>query len=161
MCIRDRYYSNVDAPFVIPNAFATAGILSSVNARQVFLSSYPEINAAPPSIAATSAFHVGDSAFITTQVTNATDVELMVTISEYNSKFKSFEMIDDGTNGDQISGDGVYTVPIPFQSSEADIKYYIRAQNDEAIMLDPERAEYEFYISVSYTHLTLPTILRV
>jgi len=25
------------------------------------------------------------------------------------------------------------------------IKYYIRAQNSEAMMLDPQRAEYEFY----------------
>ncbi|MFT6760956.1 MAG: hypothetical protein ACJATS_002148, partial [Psychroserpens sp.] len=100
----------------------------------------------PPVIANSGVFHVGNSAFVMADVSNASEVELMVTTSPYNSKFQSFEMLDDGTNGDQTAGDGIYSAPLPFQASQADIKYYIRAQNPQAIMLDPERAEYEFYI---------------
>ena len=36
-------------------------------------------------------------------------VELLATTSEYNSKFKSFSMYDDGTNGDLLANDGVYS----------------------------------------------------
>ena len=51
-------------------------------------------------------------------------------------------MNDDGVNGDQIAGDGVYSVSLPMT---IDIKFYIRAQNNDAMMFSPEKAEYEFY----------------
>lgn len=145
-----QFYANVDAPFVIPNAFATAGISPTITARDAHLATYPELTASAPLIAFTDVFHVSDSAFVTTQVSSASQVELMVTTSPYNSKFKSFEMYDDGTHGDQTSGDGIFTAPLPFQGGTAEIKYYIRAQNTEAISLDPARAEYEFYIYDRY-----------
>lgn len=141
-----QFYSNVDAPFVIPNAFATGGITPSITARLDFLSANDEIMASAPQIVSTDVFHSGNHAYVTCEVSNATQVELMVTTSQYNSKFHSFEMVDDGSGGDQVSGDGVYTASLPFQGSLADIKYYVRAQNAEAISLDPRRAEYEFYI---------------
>ena len=141
-----QYYANVGAPFVIPNAFATGGIIPSIEARYDFLSANSEIMAAAPHIMSTDVFHSGNHANVVCDVSNATQVELMVTLSPYNSKFQSFEMLDDGTGGDQVSGDGIYTASLPFQGSLADIKYYVRAQNGEAISLDPRRAEYEFYI---------------
>ncbi|MFT4524302.1 MAG: hypothetical protein ACI85F_000443 [Bacteroidia bacterium] len=141
-----QYYANVDAPFVIQNVFATAGITPSITARQTHLATYPELIAAAPLILSTDVFHVGDSAFVTCQVSNLTEIELMVTTSPYNSKFKSYSMYDDGSHGDAISGDGIFTAPLPFQGGTAEIKYYIRAQNADAISLDPIRAEYEFYI---------------
>ena len=82
---------------------------------------------------------------VTTEVFNANTVELMATISEYNSKFQSFEMRDDGTNGDLVANDGTYSAILPFQSSGLEVKYYIRSENDDAIKLNPQRAEYEFY----------------
>ena len=69
----------------------------------------------------------------------------MATTSEYNSKFQSFVMLDDGTNGDVMANDGIYSSALPFQSSGLNIKFYIRAQNNDALALLPERAEYEFY----------------
>ena len=73
-------------------------------------------------------------------------VELMATESNYNSKFQSFAMLDDGLNGDVMAGDGIFTTTLPFQGSGNDVKFYIRAENNDALMLNPERAEYEFYI---------------
>ena len=141
-----QYYTNVDAPFIIPNVFATAGILPSIEARASYLSGLSELSGIPPTILNSDVSHIGDSAFVTSQVSNATQVELMVTTSPYNSKFKSFEMYDNGTNGDQNSGDGIFTRALPFQDGIAEVKYYIRTQNADAITLDPVRAEYEFYI---------------
>ena len=53
---------------------------------------------------------------------NTSSVEFMYTTSQYNSKFQSLIMNDDGVNGDQI-GDGMYSVSLPIIS---DIKFYIR-----------------------------------
>ena len=55
-------------------------------------------------------------------------------------------MFDDGTNGDQLAGDGIFSAMLPYSGSGLAVKYYIRAQNANAMRLSPERAEYEFYI---------------
>jgi hypothetical protein len=55
-------------------------------------------------------------------------------------------MFDDGTNGDLLANDGIYTADLPYQFSGFDVKFYIRSENDDAIKLSPQRAEYEFYI---------------
>ena len=55
-------------------------------------------------------------------------------------------MLDDGTNGDLVANDGIYSVTLPFQSSGYEVKFYIRSENNDAIKLNPRRAEYEFYV---------------
>ena len=55
-------------------------------------------------------------------------------------------MYDDGTHGDNIAGDKIFTVALPYQNGAEEVKYYFRAENEEAIKLEPQRAEYEFYI---------------
>ena len=104
---------------------------------------------------------------LTAEVYDGTSVDLMATISEYNSKFQEFTMGDDGQNGDAVAGDDIYSASLPFQASGEEIKFYIRAQNDMAMQLNPERAEYEFY-TYSLTTNTLeasfteaPTLLRI
>ena len=62
---------------------------------------------------------------LTAEVYDGTSVDLMATISEYNSKFQSFVMLDDGTNGDVMANDGIYSSALPFQSSGLNIKFYI------------------------------------
>ena len=71
-------------------------------------------------------------------------VELMITSSQYNSKFQSFAMNDDGINGDVTPNDGIYSIQLPFVGN-TNVKFYIRAENNDAMILSPERAEYEFY----------------
>ena len=60
-------------------------------------------------------------------------------------------MYDDGTNGDLIANDGIYSIQIPFQNFNGIIKYYFRARNNDALVLLPERAEYEFF---EYSNIT-------
>ena len=55
-------------------------------------------------------------------------------------------MLDNGTNGDVLANDGIYSAFLPFQSSGLEVKFYIRSENSDAIKLNPQRAEYEFYI---------------
>ena len=53
-------------------------------------------------------------------------------------------MTDDGLDGDLIANDGIYSIQFPFFGN-TNVKFYIRSQNNDAVMLSPERAEYEFY----------------
>ncbi len=144
----NEYYSNVTAPLVIPFVFSAAGITSTIDLRKPYLESLPSISAAPPVVGnpmvLTQQGSQGQN-YVTTEVSNATSVELMATISPYNSKFVSVTMVDDGTNGDPIAGDGFYTGAFPWYMGGDQAKFYIRATNPDAVMLNPERAEYEFW----------------
>ena len=116
--------------------------------RKPYLESLAPISALPPTIGNPIVLNQGSSGenFVTAQVSNATSVELMATTSVYNSKFKSVSMYDDGTNGDLIANDGNYTGAFPWYMGGKTAKFYIRATNTNATMLNPERAEYEFWM---------------
>jgi len=137
----NEYYNNTESAIWAAFNWGFGGILSTVNERKQFLLNHPEISLIPPQI---SNVYVNNG-LITAEVFNANSVEIMATTSEYNSKFNSFPMYDDGTNGDLLANDGVYTADLPFQFSGLDVKFYIRSENDDAIKLSPQRAEYEFY----------------
>ena len=137
----NEYYNNTESAIWAAFNWGFGGILSTVNERKQFLLNHPEISLIPPQI---SNVYVNNG-LVTAEVFNANTVEIMATTSEYNSKFNSFQMYDDGTNGDLLANDGVYTADLPFQFSGLDVKFYIRSENDDAIKLSPQRAEYEFY----------------
>ena len=159
-----EYHDNVESAVWSWSWFyGFAGILSTIDERKPYLLSHAEIMKIPPSI---SNVMVNNNV-LTAEVYDGTSVDLMATISEYNSKFQEFTMSDDGQNGDAVSGDNIYSASLPFQSSGEEIKFYIRAQNDMAMQLNPERAEYEFY-TYSLTTNTLEasfaeasTLLRI
>jgi len=69
----------------------------------------------------------------------------MLTLSEYNSGFQQIVMHDDGQNGDVVAGDGIYTTNYQFPVNGEEVKFYIRAYNNDALISLPERAEYVFY----------------
>ena len=134
------YYSNVEDP--LWTGWGFGGIFSTINERKQFLLSHPEISLTSPTIDNVML----NNNLVTAEVFNANSVEMMATTSDYNSKFQSFIMLDDGTNGDINPNDGIYSVTLPFQSSGMEIKFYIRSENNDAIKLNPRRAEYEFYV---------------
>tara|TARA_B100001758_G_scaffold50625_1_gene41125 strand:+ start:9858 stop:11639 length:1782 start_codon:yes stop_codon:yes gene_type:complete len=135
-----QYYDNVDSE--IWTWWGFGGILSTVNERKQFLLNHPEISLTAPTIDNV----MTTNNLVTAEVFNANSVELMATTSQYNSKFHSFSMYDDGTNGDLTANDGIYSAVLPFQSLGLPVKFYIRSENNDAIKLNPRRAEYEFYI---------------
>ena len=138
-----HYFDNTES--AIWTGWGFAGIMSTIDARKQYLLSHPEISLLSPSISSVNISVTNN--VITVNTTDANIVELMATTSQYNSKFKSFNMYDDGLNGgDLLSNDGIYSAFMPFPNSNNEIKFYIRAQNNDAIMFSPQRAEYEFYI---------------
>lgn len=123
-----------------------AGITSTVEIRLDYLNSNdcPEINFDAPEITNVelsdwAADATGTYITIRASIDGiATQVDLMATMSEYNSHFQAYEM-------NNIEGD-VYETSLYFNlENPVDWKFYIRAQNDIAMSLSPARAEYEFY----------------
>ena len=141
-----EYYYNVGHEYIIPSVISLGGITSTAALREELLLSNPEISKVPPTISSVQIINQGGLDYVTAFIMNETTVELMVTTSQYNSKFISSPMFDDGTNGDLLAGDHIYTALVPFQNGNLDVKFYIRAKNNNTVKLNPERAEYEFYI---------------
>ena len=135
----NTFYSNVENAYWANWGFG--GIMSSIDQRNTYLTSLSEITQTTPFISQVNM----NGTFVEAKVNNPTQVELMATISPYNSKFNSFTMYDDGLLGDAIANDGVYTAELPYLNSGQEIKFYIRSHNNNAISLSPQRAEYEFY----------------
>ena len=127
-----------------------AGILPTVERRLFYLNNHSEIQKTPPTLMNTTRNieepEEGQNVWVTAEVTNATQVDLMITRNrEYASYFEPFEMKDDGLSNDGAAGDGVYGALIPFQTLDEKIKYYVRAQNAEAMIFEPRRAEFEYF----------------
>jgi hypothetical protein len=130
-----------------------SGIMVTVNGRRLFLDSHPEISKIPPAISQVTRTPLNpkanDPVFVTATVGNPAAgnlvVDLMVTTRPHASHFQPVPMFDDGMHGDGQANDGTFGAGVPFAKEGDKVKYYIRAQNNDAMRLDPARAEYEFH----------------
>ena len=128
---------------------ALSGILNTLEERKNFLNQHPLMNQEPPIIEYVLQNienpQNGEEVIVSSKITNTDQVELMITNDPSHFNFISYEMNDNGVNGDQEAGDDVYSCVVPFSNSGSFVQYYIRASNEDAISLSPEKAEYEFY----------------
>ena len=122
------------------------GLFPLMDARIAYLLSQPALQATPPSItnveSAPEMPNAGSQINITATVANGNTVW----IGYRNNRTEMFQlqnMFDDGNNGDGAAGDGTFgaTVTVPVGG----VQYYIYAENTEAGMFSPEKAEFEFY----------------
>jgi len=65
-----------------------------------------------------------------------------------DSEFEKIEMFDDGAHNDEGSGDGKWGVTISLEGTS--LEYYIYAENEDAGIFSPARAEYEFHTLTTY-----------
>jgi len=138
----EYYTSNVQEAFWATGFnWGFAGILSTIEERMAFLSSHAEINVPAPILGNLSV--VNGVAQIAAY--DADEIQLRWTTNSIASNFQSTVMVDDGTQGDEFASDGIFSIPMPNEDG-ADIKFYIRATNSEAMSLSPARAEYEYYL---------------
>ena len=91
------FYNNVENP--IWRKWGFGGIMSTIDERKNYLLNHKN-SRKPPLISNVSV----NNNIVETYVFNDDSVEFMYTTSEYNSKFQSLTMNDNGVNGDQISG---------------------------------------------------------
>ena len=120
------------------------GLSELMSSRIQYLQSLPQFTSSYPIITPLN----------TTSVTPHTTVNITAEISNSNyaylgyrfkfaDKFQKIQLFDDGQNGDGAAGDGVFGATIDVDAR--DIQYYFYAENNDAGIFSPERAEKEFH----------------
>ncbi len=135
----ETYTAMTPAPFPYP------GITEVMDARTAFLQNHKEYRKLPPAISGVAANSTEDDRSVTVTATIQNGNKAWV--GWRNSKGNRFEktpMFDDGQHGDGQLKDGVYGAMLPAGSQS--VQYYIYAENAEAAMFAPEKAEHETFI---------------
>ena len=120
------------------------GISELMSARIQHLQSLSQFNAATPLITPLNINAVlpHTTVNITAQVSNSNYVYLAYRY-KFADKFEKLQMFDDGQHGDGNAGDGVYGATINVDAR--DVQYYFYAENNDAGIFSPQRAEKEFH----------------
>lgn len=132
------------------------GIQTLMEGRLAYLSGTTEWNYSAPDIQplTPSAVDVGMDANIQAVVGNSNEVYLGYRFFNGDA-FVRIQMWDDGLHNDAGAGDGIFGVDVPMSSGQ--MQYYFYAQNGNAGMFSPVRAEHEFYIlSASFNNASVP-----
>lgn len=120
------------------------GISELMNPRVSYLQALPEFTATPPTISPLNTTSVlpHTTVNITAQISNSNYAYLGYRF-KFADKFEKIQMFDDGQHGDGNAGDGVFGATINVDAR--DVQYYFYAENNDAGIFSPERAEKEFH----------------
>jgi hypothetical protein len=145
----DYFRYNVSNYLVTPDDAHWCGITSTVRERLKYLLNHAEISKTAPVVSKVIQSNTkpvdGETVVITAETEGADLVELLVTTKDNSGLFISVPMVDDGTQGDGEANDNIFGATVPFEDGGSHVKYYIRASNDDALVLSPRKAETEFY----------------
>jgi len=122
------------------------GLSELMNTRISYLQSLNEFTSSSPVISNISSNPTlvlpYNPVNITANITNSNYAYLAYRF-KFADKFEKVEMYDDGNHGDGTAGDGVFGATI--NTDARDIQYYIYAENSDAGIFSPERAEHVFH----------------
>ena len=139
-----EFTSNLDNS--IPGMGGAFGISEILEGREAYLTAQADWNLSAPVISAITTspavVPANTAVTFTASVTGATYVYLGYR-SFVGNVFQKAQMFDDGMHGDGAAGDGTYGVTI--FAGAADLQYYLYADNANAGIFSPVRAEHEFY----------------
>ncbi len=124
-----------------------AGLSVLMGPRVNYLQTSTDFTLAPPTITSATAAttpSLNAAVTITANVTNANSNGVYLGYRfAVTQRFNRVLMYDDGLNNDGAAGDNVFGATFTMSASSA--QYYVYAENNNAGMFAPERAEYEFY----------------
>jgi hypothetical protein len=129
-----------------PGGSGTPGITNLMNGRAAYLLGLADFNQTTPVI---SNITVSDpTPVVNTPVTLSAFVadENAVFVgyrSEFGAPFTRIQMYDDGLHNDGAANDGTYATELPINNTF--VQYYLYAENDNAGIFSPQRAEHEFH----------------
>jgi hypothetical protein len=128
------------------------GISVLMNARMAYLQNTAEFQATQPTINSivSSVLNpvTNSTVTITAQVTNTNNNSVFLYYRSTPAiKFFKIQMLDDGAHNDGAAGDNVYGAAMPITSLQT--QYYLYAENSNAGIFSPQRAEHEFYTLLS------------
>jgi len=120
------------------------GLSELMSSRIQYLQSLPEFNSSYPTIIPLNTTSVAPhtTVNITAEISNSNYAYLGYRF-KFADKFQKIQLFDDGQNGDGAAGDGVFGATIDVDAR--DIQYYFYAENNDAGIFSPERAEKEFH----------------
>ncbi|MGE0566353.1 MAG: CotH kinase family protein [Bacteroidia bacterium] len=135
----------VSGPQTIP------GITALMNTRTSYLLSSTSLSLTAPTISSPSCAaspSLNSACTITANIinTNSNGVYLGYRFN-VQQKFNKIPMYDDGLHNDGAAGDNIYGASFTMTSNVA--QYYVYAENNNAGVFSPVRAEYEFYTVVT------------
>ena len=120
---------------------AVAGIINTALTRKDRLLNLPDLKFDFPEIIAFESIEgtVDQDELVkfTGIVENANQVELRYSTNGLASHFTSISS--------SVSNDGSFSITMPSFEVGTKVDYYLRVQNDSAMVLEPRKAEYEFY----------------
>ena len=133
---------------VVFGSYTVPGISNLMGARVSYLQGTSDYTAVPPSITSITPSNaspaMNSSVTITAQVTNTNANAVWLGYRFHVSeKFQKTQMFDDGLHNDGSAGDNIYGAS--FMVSSAQSQYYIYAENSNAGIFSPERAEHEYH----------------
>jgi len=142
-----QYQSNLNND-VIAGMTSAPGITKLMDARYTYLTALSDFTTTRPSISDVAPGvtnpELNTSIFITAKVLNTNTASVYLGHrNAIEDKFTKTLMYDDGAHGDGAAGDNVYGASV-FMSNTF-LQYYIYAENNNAGMFSPVRAEHEFY----------------
>jgi len=125
---------------------ATPGITNLMDGRNTYILGLADFTNTQPTISDITLSDatplIGETVTITTAVADGSTVYLGYR-SVYGAPFTRVQMLDDGANGDGAANDGVFGASIELTNSFT--QYYIYAENTNAGIFSPQRAEYEYH----------------
>jgi hypothetical protein len=128
------------------NISTVPGVFTLMDERSVYLNSTTQFQQTLPAIGVYAVSpatpNLLDTVWFTCTVTNAGTVMLGYR-DQLADRFRRKTMYDDGLHHDGVAGDNVYGVAIV--ATSAMMQYYFYAENANAGLFSPERAEHEFY----------------
>jgi hypothetical protein len=142
-----NFTSNLTTDVNFGNGLAS-GLTNLMNGRNAYLSALVDFTAVQPVISeinvSNSQPDIGASVNISASILNAsgTGVYIMYRHDDY-SPFNRLMMLDDGLHGDGAANDGNFGSTINITSGKTE--YYFYAENNQAGIFSPQRAELEFY----------------
>ncbi|MFA7289883.1 MAG: CotH kinase family protein [Melioribacteraceae bacterium] len=145
-----QYQNNLTADVSFgpgPPGSGVPGISILMDARANYLLSLADFTASKPSIINVAASEdipkLNSTIFITATVTGANNDEVFLGYrANIEDKFAKSLMYDDGLHGDGAAGDNLFGASILVSDN---MQYYIYAENNNAGIFSPVRAEHEFY----------------
>ncbi len=137
---RETYIHKNPSPFPYP------GIIELMEARTAFLKNHPEYKKTPPVITEVNGglSRKDSSGVLVTAQISGSKKAFVYFRKRSSHVFQKMPLYDDGKHVDEVANDGIYSALVPFGKKK--VEYYIYAENKEAVMFSPERAEHEFYI---------------
>lgn len=147
----NKFYTYNDFTTNIENSVGSSpqtivGITELMDARTTYLSNHEAFQGTAPVVTDISfeplKVYPNTVVWFYVEVANADSV-LLGYRQTRAGKYQKIQMYDDGFHNDGTAGDGIYGVAVHVNSG--DINYYIYAENEEAAVFSPERAEHEYH----------------